>query len=111
MQNELILVPSLQEKLKDAKYRSHLQTISRLLRKLQNMGKNALKILDVEDCYLLCEMKVMRPPYRLYVVLDQKNNRFYIVDWAHKEKQEKLIQELSGKLSSAIKVGLDKIFT
>lgn len=49
-----------------------MKIISRLVRKLENMGKDALKILDVENQYLLCEMKVKSPPYRLYVVADQK---------------------------------------
>ena len=75
------------------------------------MGKNALKILDVEDYYLLCEMKVMRPPYRLYVIVDQKSDRYYIADWEHKENQEKVINELKRRLSLAIKFGLDEIFT
>jgi len=59
--------------------------------------------LSIEDYYLLCEMKVMRPPYRLYVIVDQKNNRFHIVEWEHKEKQEKVINELRNRLVLAIK--------
>jgi len=75
------------------------------------MGKNALKILEIEDYYLLCEMKVMKPPYRLYVIVDQKTNTYYIADWEHKENQEKIINELKYKLSSAVETGLEKIFT
>ena len=75
------------------------------------MGKNSLKILDVENQYLLCEMKVKRPPYRLYVILNQKETKFYIVDWEHKGNQEKVIKELRKKLSLAIEFSLDKIFT
>ncbi len=41
----------------------------------------------------------------------QTTNKYYIVDWEHKEKQEKVINKLKGKLSVAINVGLDKIFT
>ena len=82
-----------------------------MVEKLENQGKNALKILDVQDHYLLGEMKVMRPPYRLYVIVDQKNDKFYIVEWQHKERQEKIINELRGKLLQAISLGLERIFT
>jgi hypothetical protein len=111
MTNEFILIPSLQKKLENVKYSNHAKIISRLIAKLEKMGKNALKILDVEDYYLLCEMKVMRPPYRLYVVVDQKHDNFYVVDWEHKGKQEKTINELKSRLSLAIEAGLNKIFT
>ena len=108
---QVILIPSFQMKLKKSKFKAHLKTIFRLIKKLRKMGKNALNILDVQEHYLLCEMKVMRPPYRLYVIVDQKTNKYYIVDWEHKEKQEKVINKLKSKLSVAINVGLDKIFT
>jgi hypothetical protein len=75
------------------------------------MGKNALKILDVEGHYLLCEMKVMKPPYRLYVIVNQKTNKYYIAKWEHKEKQNKVIGELKYKLSLAVEAGLENIFT
>jgi hypothetical protein len=78
---------------------------------LEKRGKNDLKILDVQDNYLLTEMKVMNPPYRLYVIVDQNTNKFYIVEWEHKEKQDKVIEELKRKLSLAIGLGLEEIFT
>ena len=108
---EIILIPSLQKKLESKKYKSHKKIISSLVKKLETMGKNSLKILDVENQYLLCEMKVKRPPYRLYVVVNQKETKFYIVDWEHKGNQEKVIKELRKKLSLAIEFSLDKIFT
>ena len=111
MKNEIILTPSFQEKIKGNNYRSHLNIIQKLVKKLESMGKNALKILDVEKNYLLCEMKVMRPPYRLYVIVEQKENKYYIVDWEHKDNQEKIINELKGKLGLALEFSLDKIFT
>ncbi|MBI2084582.1 MAG: hypothetical protein HYT70_03150 [Candidatus Aenigmarchaeota archaeon] len=109
--NDIILLQSLQEKLKDVKYSSHLKIVSRLIKKIEEMGRDALKILDVEGHYLLCEMKVMKPPYRLYVILDQQNNKYYVADWEHKDKQEKAIEELRFKLSIAVRAGLEKIFT
>jgi hypothetical protein len=76
------------------------------------MGKNALKILDVEDFYLLGEMKVKKSPYRLYVIVNQRTDTFYVVEWGeHKKKQERVINELIGKLKLAIEVGLENVFT
>ncbi len=97
--------------MEDRKYKSHVKIVLKLIEKLKRMGRNSLKILDVEDYYLLCEMKIKRPPYRLYVIVDQKNDTYYIADWEHKGMQEKVINELKTKLSSAISFGLDKIFT
>jgi mRNA-degrading endonuclease RelE of RelBE toxin-antitoxin system len=106
----VILLPSFQKKLEKIN-KAHLKIILKLIKKLERMGKNALKILDVEEYYLLCEMKVMRPPYRLYVIVNQKTNEYYIAEWEHKEKQNKVIGELKHKLSLAVEVGLEKIFT
>lgn len=93
------------------KEKSHLKLIFKLAKKLEIMGKNSLKILTVIDNYILCEMKVMRPPYRLYVIVDQSTDKYYFADWAHKQKQEKVIMDLTEKLAQAIKIGLDKTFT
>lgn len=84
----------------EKKYRPHGKIILKLINKIRKLGLNALKILDVEDIYLLCEMKVNKPPYRLYVIVDQKSNRFYLVDWEHKSKQEKIIENLKKKLKN-----------
>jgi len=110
MGNKVVLLPSFQEKLRKRKYRDHLKMIHRLIKKLEKLGKNTLKILDVQDHYLLCEMKVMKPPYRLYVIADQRNNSYYVVKWEHKKKQEKIINELKKKLSLSINFVLDKMF-
>lgn len=110
MTANVVLLPSLKEKIQNRKFRSHLKIISNLIIKLEKMGKNALKTLDVEDYYLLCEMKTMKPPYRLYVIVNEKTNTFYIVDWEHKERQNKVINELKNKLSLAIQIGFEKVF-
>lgn len=107
----VILLPSLQQKLATAKFRSHRKIIDRLIEKLERMGKNALKVLDIEGLYLLCEMRVMRPPYRLYVIADQRSNKYYVAEWEHKDKQERVIAHLKGKLSSAMRFGLGETFT
>ena len=91
-------------------YRSHLLLVNKLCNKVKTLGKNALKILDVEDYYLFGELKVMKPPYRLYVVVDQRKDIYYIVDWEHKDNQEKIINSLKDKLALAIEIGLEKVF-
>jgi len=106
----VILLPSFQKKLEEMN-KAHLKIILKLIKKLERMGMNALKILDVEEHYLLCEMKVMKPPYRLYVIVNQKTNKYYIAEWEHKEKQSKIIGELKYKLSLAVEAGLEKVFT
>lgn len=105
------LLPSFQNKLTDKRYRSHLRTIDMLIRKLESMGNNALKILAVEDFYVLAELKVHKPPYRMYVIYNQKTNVHYLVDWEHKSKQEEIISKISGKLMLAGKYTLDELFT
>ncbi len=109
--SNIILVPSLQRKLEKPMYRSHLELIDKLCNKVKILGKNALKILDVEDYYLFGELKVMKPPYRLYVIVDQKKDIYYIVDWEHKDNQERIIKSLKNKLALAIETGLEGVFS
>ena len=108
--NEIVLIPSFEKKLKSGKFKSHEKIILSLLRKLDIMGRACLKILDVADHYLLCEMKVMKPPYRLYVLADKRNKKFYILEWSHKEKQNKTIGELRLKMFLALKSGFERTF-
>ncbi len=42
--------------------------------------------------YALGEIKHHRSPYRLYVIVDYKQNVIYVVDWKHKKEQEKVIE-------------------
>jgi mRNA-degrading endonuclease RelE of RelBE toxin-antitoxin system len=84
----MVLLPSFHKKLGKIN-KAHLKIISKLIKSWKEWGKNALKILDIEDYYLLCEMKVMKPPYRFYVIVDQKTNTYYIADWEHKENQKR----------------------
>ena len=55
-------------------------------------------------------MKVLRPPYRLYVIADQKNKELWVVDWEHKPNQEKTLNQLKGKLAQAVNFGFSKAF-
>ncbi len=105
------LAPAFKEKLQKPMYRPHLDIIHNLIRKLGLMGIGCLKIIDIEDGLLLGEMKVMRPPYRLYVIVDQKSKKFYVMDWEHKQKQPKVISGLKEKLSLAVQMGMSNIFT
>jgi hypothetical protein len=46
-----------------------------------------------------------------YVIVNQRTDTFYVVEWEHKKKQERVINELIGKLKLVIEVGLENIFT
>ncbi|HLC59564.1 MAG TPA: hypothetical protein VJH34_03505 [archaeon] len=111
MANNIVIVPSFQKKLESKKFRPHLKIIYRLINKLRQSGRNGLKILDVENNYLVCEMKVNSPPYRLYVIVDQIKDTYYVVHWEHKKRQKQIINELKVKLRIATNFVLDKIFT
>ncbi|MCX8178931.1 MAG: hypothetical protein N3D75_03830 [Candidatus Aenigmarchaeota archaeon] len=107
---EIFLVESLKEKLSKPRFKPHYQTIKSLIRKLKEQGKNSLKFLDIQDQYILGEMKVKEPPYRLYVILNQKVDAYYIVDWSHKDEQARTIKSLKEKLKEAISIGIENIF-
>jgi hypothetical protein len=51
----------------------------------------------------------MSPPYRLYVIVNQEDEKFYIVRWEHKEKQQKVINQLTTKLEYAFEGGIKNI--
>ncbi len=51
----------------------------------------------------------VNPPYRLYVIVNQEEEKFYIVRWKHKEKQQKVINQLAGKLDYAFEGGIKNI--
>ena len=107
---EVVLLPSLEKKLKDRRFRSHALIISNLVEKLELMGEGAVKVLAVQDQYLLGEMKVKRPPYRLYVVVDRRRVCFYLVDWEHKSSQESVIDRIKGKLAFASEYTFERLF-
>jgi hypothetical protein len=75
------------------------------------MGKNSLKFLDAEACYLLYELKIMHSSCLLYVIVDQKADKYYIADWEHNKNQGKIIGSLKSRLAIAIKTGLERVFT
>jgi hypothetical protein len=76
---EVIIVPSFQKEIERIKDRKQLELIYKSIEKIERMGKNAIKLLHVRDKYLLGEIKFMSPPYRLYIIINQENEKFYIV--------------------------------
>jgi len=61
------------------------------------------------DKYLLGEIKFKKPPYRLYVVADQENEKYYVVRWEHKKRQQKVIDELKNRFEYAFKIGIKNV--
>ncbi|MGB8216791.1 MAG: hypothetical protein WCE94_05755 [Candidatus Methanoperedens sp.] len=106
---EVIIVPSFQKEIESIRDKKQLKLICKSIEKIENMGKNAVKLLHVRDKYILGELKFMSPPYRLYVIINQENEKFYVVRWEHKEKQQKVINQLMYKLEYAFESGIKNI--
>lgn len=106
---EVIITPSFQKEIENINDKKQLELICKSIEKIERMGKNAIKLLHVRNKYILGEIKFMRPPYRLYVIFNQENETFYIVRWEHKEKQQKVINQLMGKLEYAFEGGIKNI--
>ncbi len=106
---EVIIVPSFQKEIEKIKEKKQLELILKSIEKIERMGKNAIKLLHVRDKFILGEIKFMNPPYRLYVIADQKDEKFYIVRWEHKVKQQKVINQLAEKLDYAFEGGIKNI--
>ena len=104
----VVITPSLQNELEKLD-KTHVKIILKKFQKIRSNGLNTLKILRIRGNYLLCESKSRRPPYRLYVIVNQKKLVFYLVKWEHKKNQQKVIKELSGFLDEAFKYGLDRM--
>jgi len=106
---EIIIVPSFQKEIERIKEKKQLELIYKSIEKIERMGKNAIKMLHFRDNYILGEIKFMNPPYRLYVIINQEDEKFYIVRWEHKEKQQKVIDQLMKKLEYAFEGGIKNI--
>lgn len=74
--------------------KDHKQLILKDIRKLRTQRMNAIKILNVAGPYVLGEIKHKKPPYRLYVVIDQEAEICAVVEWAHKKEQREIIEKL-----------------
>lgn len=106
---EIIIVPSFQKEIERIKEKKQLELIYKSIEKIERMGKNAIKMLHFRDNYILGEINFMNPPYRLYVIINQEDEKFYIVRWEHKEKQQKVIDQLMKKLEYAFEGGIKNI--
>jgi len=74
--------------------KDHKELILKDVRKLRTQRMNAIKILRVVGPYVLGEIKHKKPPYRLYVVIDQEADTCAVVEWAHKKEQQEVIDKL-----------------
>lgn len=107
---EIVILPSFERKLKKLE-KTHQERILKITKQIKERGLGSLKILRVKDKYLLTEYKSKRPPYRLYVFVDQDKRLFYIVDWIHKNKQKKAIKKLSSLLEKGLGTGLEQVLS
>jgi hypothetical protein len=107
---EVILTESFRKAYSKIKDGGQKRIILNFFDRLSEQGANAVKILYLIDHYILSEMKSHSPPYRLYIILDQSENKFYIVGWVHKDKQQQTIEKMKFKLKAAIKTGVEAIF-
>ena len=102
MQFEVVITFNLKKKIKSIN-KDHRRFILKAFQKIKKMGLNALKILKAYENYLLCEIKFKKPPYRLYVIVDQKEKTFFLVEWEHKKNQKRILDILSKSLKNGIK--------
>jgi len=107
---EVLLTETFKRRYQKIKNGKQKEIILKFFDKLRDKGTNAIKILYLVENYILGEMKSYEPPYRLYVVLDQEDSKFYIIDWEHKNRQQQIIVRLKSKLKTAIKIGLEAVF-
>lgn len=108
--HEIVLTESFRKSYSKIKDKGQKKIILNFFDRLSEQGANAVKILYIIDNYILSEMKSHSPPYRLYIVLDQSEDKFYIVGWEHKDKQQHVIEKMKLKLKAAIKMGVEAVF-
>lgn len=106
---KVVAVPSFKREIDKIRDKSHLELIIKSIEKIERLGTNVMKFLHIRKNYILGEIKFLRPPYRLYVVFDQSSQEFYIVNWTHKKKQERVIDQLKKKLDHAFEIGIENI--
>ena len=105
-----VLLPSLKREIKRINDKKQLELILKAKEKITISGKDALKVLYVREKYMIGEIKYKKPPYRLYVIYDQKDETFYLAMWAHKKSQEKIIQRMKKGLENALEYGMEHIY-
>lgn len=104
-----VLLPSLKREIKRINDKKQLELILKAKERITIRGKDALKILYVREEYMIGEIKHKKPPYRLYVIYDQKDEIFYLALWAHKKSQERIIQRMKTGLENALEYGIEHI--
>lgn len=72
----VITTPVFREDMDRIKDKKQLELIYKSIEKIERMGKKAFKYLHVRGNFILGEVKFMRPPYRLYLVFDKKEDKF-----------------------------------
>ena len=90
--------------------KDHLKIIEKMINKLEIKGANAFEFLDREGHLVLGEVKRNRPPYRLYIIKNQKNNIIYLLLWAEKNKQKRIIKQIQEQMKLAVDIGVESIF-
>ena len=80
----------------------HLEIILKDFEKIEKWGLSVLKTLKRSSKYVLAEAKHRRPPYRLYVIIDEEKDVYMLVEWSHKNKQQKTIQFLSKNIEKIV---------
>ena len=106
---EVTIIPSFQKEIGRIRDKKQVELILKSFKKIERMGMNCLKLLLVANKYALGEIKFKRPPYRLYVIVDQESEKYYLIRWDHKKDQQKVINELKYKLESAVHMGMKNI--
>ncbi len=105
----IVSTPAFMRRVKKLK-KDHKNRIKKFIEKIEKEGLHTLKILTTQNDYILGEIKSSKPPYRLYVVYDQKTKIFYALLWESKNKQKKIIRKLTKQLKMGVDIGINYIF-
>jgi len=105
----IVLLPSLEREIRRIDDKKQLELILKAKEKLERMGEKAMKILYSRGNYKLGEIKYKKPPYRLYIIYDQEDTTFYLVSWAHKKYQDKVLQKMKKDLKDILIYGIEHL--
>ena len=72
----------------------HKKRVKKILDDVKANGVSNLKYLLTLGEFKIYEAKVARPPYRLYFAYDVEEDKLYVIEWAHKKRQPKLIKKI-----------------
>ena len=95
---EIVYDEEFQEQLHGIKEKTHKQRIKKILETVEKQGLKCLKYLrNGRKGYKIYEYKLHKPPYRLYFLYDEPEDTLYVMIWAHKKYQQKIINKLLGR--------------